>query len=393
MKLACLFRAAAMVLFVAILSSSSALSKVILVDDNKVECPSATFTRIQDAVNSASPGDTIHVCKGTYVEQVTIHISLTIAADNGAVLMPSNMQSNTTSLFDAAPLAVALLVLDATDVSIHGLIVDGVNNGISGCSPDLFGIAFQNASGTVRRTTVRNFKLATNLDGCQSGNGIFVESGGGQVSSVTLESNSIHDFQKNGITADEVGTTVLIRANTVTGIGPTTGAAQNGIQLGFGAAGAIRNNTVTNNVWSPCTSAATCTTAVAANILVIQSDGITISGNDVGVSQLGIFVLGNSATVSGNDTSADVVFDGIRLEGSDNTVRANSVVNAAEAGIYLDGNNNVIRNNTITEASVGILKTTTSTGSLIQGNSIFDSINTIQDPPSTSLAKLIKPIR
>src|SRR3974390_1536927 len=209
----------------ATLACSAAFSKTLLVGNSKIDCPTATFPRIQDAVNAASPGDVIHVCKGTYVEQVSIHIPLTIAADNGAVLMPSNMQSNTTSLFDAAPLAVALLVSDATDVTIHGLIVDGANNGTCGCSPDLFGIAFQNASGTVRRTTVRNFKLTgANLIGCQSGSGIFVESGGGQVSSVNVETNSIHDFQKNGITADEVGTSVLIRANTVTGLGPTTGA-------------------------------------------------------------------------------------------------------------------------------------------------------------------------
>ncbi|HTP69204.1 MAG TPA: right-handed parallel beta-helix repeat-containing protein [Dongiaceae bacterium] len=393
MKLGSFIPAALFALLASTLACSSAFCRVLVVDDDKADCPAASFTKIQDAVNAASPGDIIRVCKGTYVEQVSVHIPLTIAAENGAVLMPSGMQSNTTSLFNAAPLAVALLVSDATDVTIHGLIVDGSNNGISGCAPDLFGIAFQNASGTVRRTTVRNFKLVgANLIGCQSGSGIFVESGGGQLSSVTLETNSIHDFQKNGITANEVGTSVLIRANTVTGVGPTIGAAQNGIQIGFGAAGAIRNNTVSNNVWSPCTAVATCA-AVATNILVTQSDGVSISGNVVAVGQVGIFVDGNSATVANNDTSADSVFDGIRLQGSDNISRANTVVNAAEAGIYLDGNNNVIRNNTITEASVGILKTTTSSGTLIQGNSIFDSIITVQDPPSINLAKLIKPVR
>ncbi|HTZ31959.1 MAG TPA: hypothetical protein VMH31_05860, partial [Methylomirabilota bacterium] len=214
------------------LSASASLAKVVLVDDDKADCPSAAFTKIQDAVNAASPGDVIRVCKGVYAEQVSIHVPLTIAAENGAVLMPSNMQANTTSLFDAAPLAVALLVSDTTDVTIHGLIIDGSNNGISSCSPDFFGIAFQNASGSVRRTTIRNFKLPANLNGCQTGTGIFVQSGSGQLSSVAVDSNSVHDFQKNGITADELGTTVMIRANTVTGLGATTGAAQNGIQIG-----------------------------------------------------------------------------------------------------------------------------------------------------------------
>ena len=392
MKSLFIARAALFVLCVSILACSASSAKVLLVDDDKADCPSAAFTKIQDAVNAASPGDFIRVCKGVYVEQVSIHIPLTIAAENGAVLMPSNMQANTTSLFDAAPLAVALLVSDTTDVTIHGLIVDGTNNGVSGCSPDFFGIAFQNASGSIRRSTVRNFKLPANLNGCQSGTGIFVQSGGGQLSSVTVESNSVHDFQKNGITADEVGSTVFIRANTVTGLGATTGAAQNGIQIGFGAAGAIRNNTVTNNLWSPCTAIATCT-AVATNILVTQSDSVTVSGNTVSVNQVGIFVDGNSANVNSNETSASSVFDGIRFEGSQNFAHGNSVVNAGEAGIYIDGNNNVVRNNTITDATVGILKTSTSAGNLIHGNSFFDNIVTIQDPPSPSLATLIKPVR
>jgi nitrous oxidase accessory protein NosD len=64
-----------------------------------------------------------------------------------------------------------------------------------------------------------------------------------------------------------------------------------------------------------------------------------------------------------------------------------------QAGIYVAGNNNVIRNNSVTDTSVGILKTSTSPGNLIQGNAIFDSLITIQEPASPSLAKLIKPVR
>src|SRR5712692_6800589 len=51
----------------------------LVVDDDKVECPNAAFTRIQDAVDAASPGATIRVCKGNYAEQVAIGKPLTIA--------------------------------------------------------------------------------------------------------------------------------------------------------------------------------------------------------------------------------------------------------------------------------------------------------------------------
>jgi nitrous oxidase accessory protein NosD len=79
----------------------------VVVDDDKVECPNAGFTHIQDAVNAASPGASIRICKGTYAEQVTINKPLEVHADSGAIVMPSTMQQNSTSLFDAAPLAVA----------------------------------------------------------------------------------------------------------------------------------------------------------------------------------------------------------------------------------------------------------------------------------------------
>jgi parallel beta-helix repeat protein len=364
----------------------------LVVDDDKVECPRAGFTRIQDAVDAASPGDEIHICKGIYVEQVTIRRPLDIDADNGAILMPSAMRANTTSLFDAAPIATALLVADTTGVSISGLTVDGANNGISGCAPDLIGISFQNASGELDRIAVRNFKLAASLNGCQSGTGIFVQSGNGGVSRVEIDHCTVHDFQKNGITADEKGSVAIIRRNVVTGVGPTNGAAQNGVQIGFGAAGSILDNVVTNNVWAPCTAVATCA-VVATNILVTLSDGVEVSGNTAGISQVNIFVHGNNAAVDRNETFATAVFDGIHVRGDQSRVRHNQVLNGAESGIFLSGNNNVVTDNTITEAAIGVLKDTGSSGNIIAGNRFFNTPVSVQDPQLVDVTKLISPKR
>jgi Periplasmic copper-binding protein (NosD) len=364
----------------------------LIVDDDKVECPNAGFTHIQDAVNAASPGDEIHICKGTYAEQVTIHKPLDIDADNGAILMPSAMRANTTSLFDAAPIATALLVADTIGVSISGLSVDGANNGISECAPDLIGISFQNASGALDHMAVRNFKLTASLNGCQSGTGIFVQSGNGGVSRVEIHDCTVHDFQKNGVTADEKGTVAVIRRNVVTGVGPTSGAAQNGVQIGFGAAGSILDNLVTNNVWAPCSAAATCAT-VATNILVTQSDDVEVSGNTAGISQVNIFIHGGNAAIDRNQTFATSVFDGIRVQGDQSRVRHNQVFNGAESGIFLFGNNNVVTANTITEATIGILKDTGSSGNIIAGNRFFDAPVSVQDPQRIDVAKLISPKR
>ena len=364
----------------------------LVVDDDKVDCPNAGFSHIQDAIDAASPGDEIHICKGIYVEQIKIGKPLDIEADNGAILMPSTMQANTTSLFDAAPIATALLVADTTGVSISGLTVDGVDSGISECAPDLIGITFQNASGELDRIAVRNFKLTASLNGCQSGTGIFVQSGNGGVSKVGIDHCTVHDFQKNGITADEKGTITIIRRNVVTGAGSTSGAAQNGVQIGFGAAGSILDNVVTNNIWAPCTAVVTCT-AVATNILVTQSDDVEVSGNTAGISQVNIFIHGNNAEIERNETFATFIFDGIRLEGDQSRVRQNYVLNGAESGIFLAGNNNVVTDNSITEAGVGILKETGSSGNIIRGNHFFNTPVLVQDPQLIDVAKLISPKR
>lgn len=363
-----------------------------VVDDDKVECPNATFTRIQDAVDAASSGSRIRICKGTYVEQVTISKALDLEADSGAILMPASMLANSVSLSSGRAIAAALLVANATNVTVRGLTFDGANSGITQCAPDLIGIYFQNASGEVDRVAVRNFKLAASLNGCQSGTGVFIQSGNGGMSQVEIHRSTIHDFQKNGITANEIGTSASIDENVVTGLGPTTGAAQNGIQIGFGAAGSIQNNTVTNNVWAPCTSVATCT-AVATNILVTQSDGVIVKDNVAGLSQVGIFMHGNQGQVLENRTFATSVFDGIHIEGDQAQVKRNDVLNGAQSAIFLDGNDNAVDHNVITEAGTGILKVAGVVGNMIQSNDVFDTPVSVQDPTFPKLSTLVVPMR
>ena len=335
--------------------TTAAPHRTLVVSNNPTPCPGAQFTLIQNAINTASPGDEIDICNGIYAEQLLINKSLDINADFGAFLVPASIPQNATSLATGDGIAAAVFVSGATSVSSSGLTVDGINNGITGCAPRLIGVYFQNSSGSLRHAAVRNFRLGTALNACQSGTGVFVESGGGQSSEVEIADCSIHDFQKNGITANEAGTNAKIHNNVVTGIGPTTGAAQNGIQIGFSAEGAIRENIVTNNVWSPCMVVATCQT-VATNILVVLSDNVRVSDNTVGISQVGIFIDGNDAELRGNTAFSASVFENIRIQGNGSRVQENKVFNGGEADIYLEGNNNSVVRNSISEAPIGVLE-------------------------------------
>lgn len=377
-----------LVLVLAAHNAKAASPNRLVVSNNAAVCPHAKFTSIQAAINAASAGDQIVICNGTYAEQLSITKSLDIEADSGVFLVPASIPQNATSLATGDGIAAAVLISGATNVSISGLTVDGTNNGITECAPDLIGIYFQNSSGSLMHATVRNFALAASLNGCQSGTGVFVESGAGQSSEVEISDCSIHGYQKNGVTANETGTTARIHDNVVTGIGPTTGAAQNGIQIGFSASGAIHGNTVTNNFWSPCNNATTCT-AVATAILVTESDSVRVGENTVGIDQVGIFIDGNSNHVRGNTAFSASIFENITIFGNGNRIEENRVFNGGDADIFVQGNNNNVSGNLITEAPVGILVGSGSTGNAFAANTFFGVTTTIQDPPTGNLSKKI----
>ena len=349
----------------------------LLVDDDKVQCPTATFTSIQDAINAARPGSLIRVCPGTNTEQLSIDKSLSIEGDNGAILLPSNMLANATGS-SGTPIASAIFLKEAADFDIEGLIVDTANSGITQCSPDLIGILYQNSSGSIRHNAVRNTKLSVSLNGCQSGEAIVAQSLGGETSTVTIDDNSVHDYQKDGITGNESGSEVAISNNVVTGLGPTTGAAQNGIQKGFGPKGSVLRNTVTDNVWSPCVSLENCAFN-ASGILIFQSDDVRVEHNKVATNQLGIYASGQGDEIESNDISNSLVLVGIDLAGDNGLAIRNGVTNSGQAAILIDANDNIVLSNDITEAPIGIQKLTGMVGNSQSGNSFFDTLIPVQD--------------
>lgn len=354
----------------------------ILVDDNKVQCPTAAYTSIQAAVNAAKSGDVIRVCAGTYHEQVVIEKSLSLEADNGVIVIPSDVVANAAGLSSGDPIAAIILARNAENVDLQGFIVDGSANGLTACGPTLIGILYQDASGTVEHNFVRHVRLASTLPGCQSGNAIDVESSSSGQSNVTIADNSVDAYQKNGITANEPGTKVEITENAVTGLGPTTGAAQNGIQIGFGAHGRVTNNAVADNVYSPCESVANCPSN-AAGILIFQSDGVRVERNTVASSQVGIFIAANNGNIGGNTVLHSVALDGIALVGNANSVSNNEISSSGDAAVFIQGNNNTIFDNEFTGAAFGIFKLSASSGTNHYGNQYFATVVRVQDPATT----------
>lgn len=352
---------------------------------------------IQNAVNALPPNSTLDVCPGVYQEQVIVTQPITIrgvkdpssTADAAVIAAPSGgIVANTSSLTTNAPIAAQLVVdTPGGTVNINNITVDGNNNLISGCAPDLIGIYYRNASGTVAEVSAINQALSAALNGCQSGLGIFVQSGNSLSSMVTVQNSYVANYQKNGITGNETGTTLTSTSNTVFGQGPTTGAAENGIQFGFGATGLANLNTVMDNVYSPGTAAAT-------GILVYASASVTVRSNTVGNSQLGIsfdsdsnFGVADNGTIVSNKVSATHLFDGIDLCSNSNTVHSNTIIGSDESAVHLDsscgstGNSNTVTNNVINDSCAGILEDPSTTNTV--GSNLFHNVtNTIATGPT-----------
>jgi hypothetical protein len=300
------------------------------------------FTTIQAAVNASPAGTTINVCPGIYPEQVTITKSLIIkgvahgSQDAAVIVPPSPMQVNTTSYSTGNDIAAQVLVQGAGGVNISNITVDGTNNNIGGCSPNLIGIFYQNASGTLSRVQAVNQALGAGLGGCQSGLGIFAQSDGVGGSSVLTVSNSyVQNYGKNGITGNEIGTNLTATGNVVLGQGPTDGAAENSIQIGFGATGKITSNTVGDDIWAPDTFSDP--GDAAAGILIYDAQGVTTNSNTVASTQFGIAYVEDTpgaasfGIITSNKVSATHIFDGIDLCNSNNTVQKNIINGSDEA--------------------------------------------------------------
>lgn len=349
----------------ACVTSAGAANRV--VDDDgeatATNCNSGTdtpYTTVGEAIADANPGDKIIVCPGVYNEQVTVTINLTISGRGDATLKPSPMVANSSSLVSGNPIAAVILVEGAANVIVEQLTVDGDANGLVGCGgPNPIGIYYRNASGSVKNAAVKNMKLPNPAQhGCQVGLGIFAQTSVGNLSNLTVTGTSVHDYQKNGITGNEVGTTLTATNNTVTGWGATPDIAQNGIQIGFGAGGSIKDNRVADHFYSQCAliTDTACDAGSSTGILVFDgADGVVVSGNTVITSQTGVYLDSDSGAASSNKISNTIVYDGIYVPGDGNSVLSNLVADSDESGIWIDGSGNIVQKNTINETPIGIV--------------------------------------
>ena len=183
------------------------------------------------------------------------------------------------------------------------------------------------------------------LNGTQHGVGVYFALG--SAASGKIEGNQIWNYQKGGIVVNGAGSSASVKNNTVTGQGPVSYIAQNGIQIGYGADATVMGNTVTGNSY-------TGTSTVSGGIIVVggpcyseaYTTGTQIVGNTVANNDVGIWL----TNIDSDCVSAPATATNIKVV--NNTISNNAVSNnyggqGYQAGVADQGNNDKIINNDI----------------------------------------------
>jgi parallel beta-helix repeat protein len=172
------------------------------------------------------------------------------------------------------------------------------------------------------------------LTGCQNGVAIQVgRDGTGSTppdvttGSALIRDNLIDNYQKNGITIANTGSSAAIEDNIIHRAGPTDVIAQNGIQVSDGANATVSGNYVSGNEYSPQTTEST-------GILLFSPGTALVDGNTTQANEGGIYAFGTDrhTTLAGNYASQST-FDGITLDSvTGSTVMDNNSSNNTAAG-------------------------------------------------------------
>ncbi|HET6998590.1 MAG TPA: Ig-like domain-containing protein [Solirubrobacterales bacterium] len=303
------------------------------VDDDKTQCPSAGFTKIQAAVDQAAPWDTIVICPGLYEESstpltgnntpsqsgstngltITKPLKIKGAGADKVTIRPAADPDG--SLAGTAPylrdgggnvITISRQSFGSTDdpemfVDISGVTVE---------SPSVYaeaGVSFFDTAGRISDSVVGPLKAAATaeeLAAAPHGWGIVVTNhmrgaGPGTVlRRVTVDDSKVYGYQSGGILFDDAKGPDATPANTepsgikiagyvndtiVEGLGSSDLFPQTGIQYHAGAYGFISNSSVVGNLFPADQAKSVGVLLTGAETSSWSVKGSLLAGNGYGV--------------------------------------------------------------------------------------------------------------
>lgn len=307
------------------------------------------FPTIQAAIDAASPGATVRVRPGTYVEELVIAKDVTIKGAGHELTIikaPPTLTAFGRNTFNGRSLGSIVRVTDGARAAIAGVTVTGPLP----CGMDIAGVrALKDATlelSDSRVASIRPGDLACDISGALSsavtiGLVSFFEVDGqlgstahGRISHVIVE-----DFLVSGIVvlgpAGGPTSTAKIANNRIFG-GSPFGASGSGVSLGGAAIAQVTDNQI---------RAMACTRPECGRDPINEFQAAGIGAN--GLEAAGTVIRDNAISAS------DI---GIYLAASTDCCRTqdNSIVRSRYFGIVVQDGSNTLRENLITGGEVGI---------------------------------------
>lgn len=245
------------------------------------------YQTVQAGVGGTLTGGTVQVAAGSYTEQVVVGKNMTIQGAGSASTFIVSPAILTASFATPSINKPVMLLQNAADIRVRDLTVDG--NGVGNANNRFIGIGFWNAGGKVLDCDVVRVR-DTPWSGAQHGVGIYAFHNAAGPFAIEVGGCNVSDFNKNGITLNGAALTANVHDCVVTGNGPTTITAQNGIQFGFGAGGSLANNAISNIGYTGADW-------TAAGVLLYQNAATTSTGGSVTNCQLGYGITDGGANV------------------------------------------------------------------------------------------------
>jgi hypothetical protein len=274
-------------------------------------CASPGFNSVQAAVDVVAANGTVYLCDTEpFVEQVFLNKSVTVTGVlNASIGSPaiggfadaSHFPSQFTAKNLVVPQAIVVVTGADTKATIKGIDINGPLPGNGGCANREYGVLVLEGFLNLTQASVTNARDANeSLNGCQFGVGVQVGSKNWRYADFTqvvenftadaeIEKTTISGYAKNGIVIDGSGSDGDIHDNRVSGFGPTSVVAQNGIEIVRGATGEVYHNSVSANQYTGIGGASStgvllfggCGDPLVTNVDVHNNTAVD---NDVGIS-------------------------------------------------------------------------------------------------------------
>jgi len=317
------------------------------VDNDKAQCPNAEFTNIQEAVENASPWDTIVVCPGVYEESSTpvnseLNPVLATGETNGLTIkkplkiigagaseVTIKPKSTVTSLGGASGtlrdgggnvITVSRQSLGSTEYDEEYVDISGVTIE-SGSTEAEAGVAFFNSSGRIADSVIKSIKPA-------NGNGWGVVETDSQIGTgvgsperqVTIDNSTIKGYGAGGVLfdgskgkADGAATNTerslmnqvgYVFDSTIEGAGTGSTGPQTGIAYRSGARGEVKGSAVSKNQTGTGSGA-------SYGVLAADAGTVTVTGSDIaGNGGTGYGLYNGNAAATAVSTGSPLVATG-----------------------------------------------------------------------------------